>query len=94
MSKSILQPDGERRCFLCGRQHGLEKHHIYGGIGRRKISEAYGFWVYLCAACHRGPNGAQYSKASEDILKQLCQEEFEKNHNRDEFRALIGKSYI
>ena len=92
MSKSILS--NKEQCFLCGKQYGLEKHHIYAGIGRRKISEANGFWVYLCAFCHRSKDGAQYAKTSDDILKKICQEEYEKTHTREEFRKLIGKSYL
>jgi len=27
-------------------------------------------------------------------LQQICQEEFEKTHTREEFRAIFGKSYL
>ena len=92
MSKSILS--NKEQCYVCGRQYGLERHHIYAGFANRRVSEANGFWVFLCSFCHRSSRGAQYEKELNERLKKECQEEFEKTHTRDEFRALIGKSYL
>jgi hypothetical protein len=94
MKNSILQPMEPKQCYLCGRQFGLEAHHIYAGIANRRISDANGFWVYLCSFCHRSKDGAQYEKSINIMLKQECQKEFEKTHTREEFRKLIGKSYL
>lgn len=91
--KSILQPDA-KECFLCHKQWGLEEHHIYAGTANRKISERNGFKCYLCKNCHTGNNGAQYDKELNLYLKQVCQAKYEETHSRDEFRKLIGKSYL
>lgn len=93
MTKSIMQPMEPRQCYNCGGRIGIEVHHIYAGTANRRISDANGFWVYLCARCHRGDNGAQYSSLGYK-LKQECQKEFEKNHTRQEFMKLIGRNYL
>lgn len=91
--RSILQT--EKRCYFCGRVNGLEKHHIFGGVANRKISEAHGFWVWLCGAtCHRGTDGGQYDKLKNLQLKQDAQFAFERTHTRQEWMKLIGKNYL
>lgn len=89
---SIIQTTKE--CFLCGRETCLEKHHIFAGVANRRISEANGFFCYLCAGCHRGVDGAQYSRETGDYLKRECQMAFEETHSRDEWMALIRKNYL
>lgn len=37
MGKSIIQD--EKRCYLCGKLTWLEKHHVFGGVANRPISE-------------------------------------------------------
>ena len=93
LSKSILQPMEPEQCYNCGSRVAPEVHHIYAGTANRSISDANGFWVYLCARCHRGKNGAQYSSLGYR-LKRECQEEFEKTHTREEFMKLIGRNYV
>ena len=93
MSKSILQSNTEE-CYICGRQWGLECHHIYAGVANRRISETQGFKVMLCHKCHTGNGGAQYEKELNLRLKRECQAKFEETHTREEFRKLIGKSYL
>ena len=94
MSKSIMQPSEPSQCYLCGRQYGLEVHHIYAGYANRRLSERYGLWVFLCKQCHTGNGGAQYEKELNLRLKREGQEEFEKTHTREEFRNIFGKSYL
>ncbi|MFQ7472760.1 MAG: hypothetical protein ACLULK_01705 [Anaerovoracaceae bacterium] len=92
MKKSILQE--EKKCFVTGREYGLHKHHIYGG-GNRKISEKYGFFVYLIPELHNMSNkGVHFNKEFDMYLKKLCQVEFEKTHKREEFMNLIGRNYL
>lgn len=91
--KSILQGNNEE-CYICGRQWGLECHHIYAGVANRRISEANGFKCMLCHQCHTGSGGAQYEKELNLRLKRECQAKFEETHSREEFRRLIGKSYL
>ena len=90
--KSILQ--SEKICYLCGKQYGLEMHHIFAGVANRRISEERGFKVWLCAECHRGTDGAQYDRDTNFRLKQDAQAEFERTHTHEEWMRLIRKNYI
>ena len=92
MAKSIMQD--ERRCYLCGKLNDLEKHHIFGGVSNRPISEKLGLWVYLCHECHTGKDGAQYNKMKNLLLKQDAQFAFERTHTRQEWMKWIGKNYL
>lgn len=91
--QSILQD--EKKCYITERTDNLHKHHIYGGNKNRKISDCNGFWVWLTAEYHNMSNkGVHFDKHLDRFLKMECQKEFEKTHTREEFRALIGKSYL
>jgi hypothetical protein len=95
MAKSILQT--EKECYITGSTHNLHKHHIYAGIGRRKISEQNGFWVYLIGALHNQSSEGVHGKNGHKLdlmLKQDCQRKFEETHSREEFIKLIGKNYL
>lgn len=92
MAKSIMQD--EKRCYLCGKLTDLEKHHVFGGVANRPISEKLGLWVYLCRECHTGQEGAQYNKWTNLRLKQDAQYAFERTHTRSELMRWIGKNYL
>jgi hypothetical protein len=91
---SIIQDKYE--CWFCHSKQNLHYHHIYGGANRR-TSDEYGFTVYLCAKHHNlGGNGKCVHQCREmDLeLKRECQMKFEETHTREEFRTLIGVSYL
>lgn len=91
--KSILQKDKE--CWFCGRTDELELHHVYPGVANRPISDKNGFTVYLCHRHHTGSNLSVHLNRKMDLtLKCCCQSKFEETHTREEFRKLIGKSYL
>ena len=92
--KSILQ--SKKESYISEQTYGLEEHHIYFGTGKRKISEQNGFKVWLTYLEHRGTYGVhgKYGHELDLRLKQECQKEYEKNHTREEFIRLIGKSYL
>lgn len=92
MGKSIMQSD--RACYFCGRVDTLERHHVFGGVANRPISEKYGLWVYLCHNCHTGKAGAQYDKEKNLLLKQDSQRAFEKTNSRKDWMELIRKNYL
>lgn len=94
MAKSILQ--NEKRCFISGSTTGLQRHHIYGA-SNRNISEENGFWVWLRHDYHiaDSPNKTPHNCRMTDLcLKEMCQREYEKNHSREDFIKLIGRSYL
>lgn len=92
-SKSIIQ-QGDPRCFFCGRQIGLEQHHVMAGTANRKLSEKYGLWVWLCQEHHTGKDGAQYNREKNQGLKRLAQIAFEARHSHDEWMETFRKNYL
>ena len=83
-----------RKCYLCGRNWAIEKHHVFGGSSRKK-SEKYGMTVDLCHWCHNEPpDGVHHNSGVNHRLKAGFQGKFEETHSREEFRRIFGKSYI
>ena len=100
-AKSILQDKDDKRCFLCMlegnyQEQWVEEHHIYHGNSLRAISEANGFKCNLCLSHQRiGPKAVHNGNREQDLLlMRICQEEYGKTHTREEFRALIAKSFL
>lgn len=99
MAKSILQT--RRECYICRRRYnlvtvrGLEEHHIFGGSGRRSLSEKYGLKVYLCHRHHNEPPlGVHYDSQLMRLLQAEGQRAFERDHSREEFVCLFGKNCL
>lgn len=88
---SILQD--KRECLICGSPR-TETHHVFFGVRNRSISDREGFIAYLCPEHHRGEHSPHHDRQIDLWLKQRCQELYEQTHTRQEFRELIGKSYI
>ena len=105
VTSRFFQEEGE--CFLCARlerwpvyHKNLERHHIYWG-SRHEMAEQYGFTVNLCAHHHRGDEkgnkDAVHSPDKNDYgnyIKRWAQNEFEKDHSREEFMEIFGKSWL
>lgn len=92
MSNSLLQPDGEKECFLTGVQSGVDKHHVYGGVANRKISEEWGCWVYLKHSIHMDLHDRR--KDVDRMLKRECQKAFEEKYGHKKFMELFRKNYL
>lgn len=91
---SVLQGT-EKICYLTGRTDGLHRHHIYYGSALRRVSDKYGFWVWLIPELHNlSKNGVHFNKELDLKIKQDCQKAYEKDRTREEFMKLIGKSYL
>ena len=84
--------NGER-CWYCGGQIGLERHHVMTGPNR-KLAEKYGLWVWVCHDHHTGKDGVQYNRQKADALKRLGQIAFEARHSHDEWMEIFGKNYL
>lgn len=100
MSKSILQAN-KSVCFLCGEMAGadpLDKHHVFGGTGRRKLSERYGLTVYLHHfRCHEfGPESVHVNAEVSLELKRIAQRKAMEVHGLsvEEFIEIFGKNYL
>jgi hypothetical protein len=97
MSKSILQGD-KKKCFFTGCNYNLDCHHIYPGPNR-KVSEKYGFKVWVWHELHNGKDPKAIhnnpNKGLDLFLKKKCQKTYERmGHSREEFIQLIGRSYL
>lgn len=95
---SVLQgdvPEWESRSYLSDRKGQCDFHHIFGQTKyNRKLSEQYGFWIWLTREehmkLHGTPEGIQFGIT----LKQECQQIFELNHSREMWMRLFKKSYL
>lgn len=94
MSKSILS--NERRCFFCGNERDLDRHHVFGGTANRKLSEEDGCWVYLCREHHTMSAMSVHMNRHLDLmLKEQCQKKWEEIYGeRYDFTRRYGKSYL
>ena len=95
MSKKPSLYGNERVCRICGNPN-VELHHIYGGVGRRAISDREGCTVYLCREHHQGRTGVHQSKAFREWLRADCQKRWEEREGKghDDFIALFGANYL
>ena len=84
----------ERKCYLCGRQYGLERHHVLGGTANRTLSERHGLWVWLCHECHTGADGAQYDREKNIRLKVEAQVAFESLYGHERWMQTFRKNYL
>lgn len=92
---SILQDTKE--CYATGRTDNLHKHHIYMGVGNRKISDKHGFWVWLTGEYHNQSKvlGVHFDNIElKERLQRECQVKFEESNSREEFMKLIGRNYL
>ena len=93
MRKSILTDDLEHS-IISGIPTRVV-HHIYGGTGRRKISEREGFIIPLTPAEHNMSDTAIHFNHELDMYwKRKCQAKYEETHTREEFIKLIGRNYL
>lgn len=93
---SIFERDRKDRCFLCGYNATIEKHHIFGGSNRKK-SEKYGLTVHLCHWCHNEPpNGVHHNKERRLLLQQTAQMQWQETFGKTEadFIQEFGRSYL
>ena len=89
---SILQED-TNYCFVCGK-YGTDKHHVFFGVGNRKLSDKYGLIVGLCYNHHRGNEGVHFNRELDLELKRYAQEKFTDMYSQDEYLALFGRNYL
>lgn len=86
----------ERRCWICHSPNAV-RHHIYGGHGRRPISDREGCWIYLCPYHHNMSDfGVHFDHALDQMLKEDCERRWCRANDAtpDDFRAVFGTNYI
>lgn len=84
-----------KKCAMCGRSQKdgvtLTTHHVFHGRKYKKLSDKYGFVITLCWECHKRLHS---SRVVDRMVQQTMQHEYEKTHSREEFVALMGRSWI
>ena len=90
MSQTIVSDDAVDRCYLCKRYGRMQVHHCLHG-SRRRAADAYGLTVHLCPMCHT----LLHDHGVNDLyLEQTAQAAFEREHSREEWMRIFGKSYL
>ena len=92
MAKSILQPDGEKVCYVSGSRINLDLHHVMHGSANRKIADKWGIWCWLRHDIHMDLHDKD--KKLDLQLKQEAQEAFEKLYSHEKWMELFGKNYL
>lgn len=85
------------RCAICGKEHGLHKHHIFFGTANRQLSEEDGMVVYLCPECHEhGARAVHRNRETDVALKQAAERVWMADREADEdaFRERYGRSWL
>lgn len=99
MGRGSLYPPRSEGCWLCGNPL-VEQHHVYGGVGRRQVSDREGCTVFLCREHHQGMRGVHQDARLMEWLRQDCQRRWEEREGlegeeaHEAFRAVFGSSYL
>lgn len=99
--KSSILKTEKHTCYLCvhlNNDYGYkqtEEHHVLFGSGMRANSEAEGLKVDLCLNHHRiGPEAVHNNQEIRETLCRIAQEEYEKDHTREEWMQISKKNYL
>lgn len=95
MSKSILQD--KKECLICKATQNLHTHHVFGGTGKRAISDREKLVVFLCPYHHNASNHGVHLNRELDLKIKRWSEKMwlEKNNKTiDDFISLFGKSFL
>lgn len=97
MPMSIICENDEQKCYLCGRQSQLERHHTLHGGANRRLADEDGLWVWLCHRCHmdlhdRGEGDKELQALAE---KKWIEWNYpnDPEKGQEEFIKRYGKSY-
>lgn len=85
-----------RECWICHSPQ-VHLHHIYGGNGRRPISDREGCWLYLCPNHHNMSRfGIHFDKELDKAFKEDCERRWCRANGKtpDDFREVFGINYI
>lgn len=83
-------------CWICHSPQ-VHMHHIYGGNGRRQVSDQEGCWVYLCPNHHNMSRfGIHFDKELDKAFKEDCERRWCAANDKtpEDFREVFGISYI
>lgn len=95
MAKKSLVTDDMEHCYICGSPY-VQVHHIFFGVGNRKLADKYKLVIPLCEKHHTGSLDSVHRNREMDLaIKRIGQEAFEtKKGTRADFMKIFGKSYL
>lgn len=82
----------DKKCYMCGTTHQLQKHHVMNASNRRH-AEQDGLWVWLCMDCHTGSRGVHNNARLMEELKRQAQAIYEDTHTHEEWMSRYGRNY-
>ena len=88
--KSIIS--NANKCYYCGSNRNLEKHHCLLGTANRRKADKDGLWVYLCHDCHQDVHN--YNTIARKSLQKEAQKAYERTHSREEFMERYHFNYL
>lgn len=93
-SESIVSTG--KRCFYCGSEVGLHRHHCIHGTSGRALAEKHGLWIYLCPYHHEFVHSKD-GVAHDLTLKQMAEKAWLKKHpdmDIEDWIAIFGKNWL
>lgn len=84
----------EKESIFSGNTSNLIRHHCLNGTHQRQKAEHDGLWVWMTVKEHDHIHNTAEGREQLMWLKRLAQEEYEKEHTREEFIKRYGKSYL
>ena len=94
---SLFSDPHDPECWICHTRMNLHVHHIYGGVGRRPVSDREGCWLYLCGPHHNmSDHGVHFDKLLDLSIKQECQRRWMKREQAtvEDFIGVFGRNYL
>lgn len=93
MKKCKPWVDDLQTCVVCGSPY-VEIHHVFGGYGRRKLSDKYGYIIPLCQEHHTGNTGIHFDRILDIAWKRKAQMHWEQTRTREDFIKVFGRNYL
>jgi hypothetical protein len=82
------------KCYLCGKEGFIHRHHCYGG-SYRKTCDLLGLTVELCPQCHEyihSSKGTEDRRQLQHDIQQAYMEKMDWNVNK--WISIFGKSWL
>lgn len=87
-------------CEICGKEMGVETHHLIFGRGIRMIADGDGITMILCHSCHENVHAdgtaAHLSKMLGQALWEInaLNDGVDQYEARNKFRERYGRSWL
>ena len=92
-SESIITQS--KRCFYCGSEVGLQRHHCVKGSANRRLAESDGLWIWICPYHHDFIHGKD-GHAHDLTLHRIAEEKWLKHYKKEipDWIERYGKNWL